>query len=93
MPELPFAWPEVAAPVVALLLYGALWMATRPLRGLARAMARGAPLVVVAGLAGFSLHLPTHAAGTAPAAVHGEAEGAPERVGVRRVRVKINKVQ
>jgi hypothetical protein len=58
-------------------------------------MARSAPLVVIAGLAWISLYLPAHAAEAAPAAVHDEATEtpAPEHAGVRRMRVKIHKVQ
>jgi len=68
MPELPSALPELAVPVVALLLYAALWYATRALPGFAKVLARAAPFAVVAGLVGLSLHLAPHAAQTGPAA-------------------------
>ena len=87
MPELPSALPELAVPVVALLLYAALWYATRALPGFAKVLARAAPLAVVAGLVGLSLHLATHAAQTGPAASAPPPPSADAKAGRRNVDV------
>jgi esterase/lipase superfamily enzyme len=70
MPELPSALPEVAVPVVAgLLLYAVAWYATRGLSGLAKMLARIAPLALVAGLLGLSLLQPVQREAARPAAI------------------------
>jgi esterase/lipase superfamily enzyme len=76
MPELEWALPEVAVPVVAVLLYAAAWHATRALPGLARVSARIAPLIVVAGVVCFSAVWSIRDVQARPAAIPEEADGA-----------------
>jgi esterase/lipase superfamily enzyme len=85
MSELPSALPEVAVPVVAAVLYAAVWFATRALPGPARVSARVAPLVVIAGLLGLSLLLSTRGEQAGPAGSAGRTKGAaaPERAEVQ----------
>jgi esterase/lipase superfamily enzyme len=47
MPDLASILPQISAPVAACVIYGVIWYATRSLPGLARMLARAAPLVVI----------------------------------------------
>jgi esterase/lipase superfamily enzyme len=79
MPELPSALPEVAVPaVVGLLLYAVVWSASRGLPGLARVLARVAPLVLVAAGLGLSLLHPLQDDEPEPAAPESKSAAASE---------------
>jgi len=83
MLELPSALSDVALLVVAAFLYPFVWYVTRGLPGLAKVLARAAPLLVIAGLFCLSLLIAARSGQPEPAAAGKATRGAgPEHAEV-----------